>query len=133
MNNEYKFMQDNKALELLPLPEGVKLISCKWVCKTKQDFKGNLERYEARLVAKGYTQNEMIDYKNTFSQVSSKDSFKAIMTLVAHHDLKFYQMDVKTTFLSGDIDKMLYIVQLQNFVLGDPKNMVCNLIKLFTS
>ena len=55
MNEEYKSMQDNKVWELVPLTEGVKPISCKWIFKTEQDSKGNVERYKARLIAKGYT------------------------------------------------------------------------------
>ena len=55
MNEEYKSMQDNKVWELVPLPKGVKPIGCKWIFKTKQDSKGNVERYKACLVAKDYT------------------------------------------------------------------------------
>ena len=55
MNEEYKSMQNNKVWELVPLPEDVKPIGCKWIFKTKRDSKGNVERYKARLVAKDYT------------------------------------------------------------------------------
>ena len=58
----------------------------------------NIERYKAKLVAKGFTQNEGIDYNETFSPVSKKDSLLIIMTLVAHFDLEFQQMDVKQHF-----------------------------------
>jgi hypothetical protein len=58
--------------------------------KTKQDFKGNIGRFKARLVTKGFTQREEIDYTETFSPVSSKDSFRIIMTLVAHYDLELH-------------------------------------------
>jgi len=51
------------------------------------------------------------------------------MALVAHYDLELHQMDVKTTFLKGNIDETIYMVQPENFVLGDPKNMVCKLTK----
>ena len=64
-----------------------------------------MERYKARLVAKSFTQREGIDFIETFSPVSSKDSFRTIMTLVAHFDLKLHQMDVNTAFLNGDIDE----------------------------
>ena len=86
MREEYKSMQDNKVWELVPLPEGVKPIGCKWLFKTKRDYNGNVERYKARLVAKGFTQKEGIDFKKTFSPVSSKDSFMTVMALVAHYD-----------------------------------------------
>ncbi|RVW75834.1 Retrovirus-related Pol polyprotein from transposon TNT 1-94 [Vitis vinifera] len=83
MNEEYKSMQDNKVWELVPLPVGTKPIGCKWIFKTKRDSNGNVERYKARLVAKGFTQKEGIDFKETFSPVSTKDSFRIIMALVA--------------------------------------------------
>ncbi|RVW84871.1 Retrovirus-related Pol polyprotein from transposon TNT 1-94 [Vitis vinifera] len=92
MNEEYKSMQDNKVWELVPLPVGTKPIGCKWIFKTKRDSNGNVERYKARLVAKGFTQKEGIDFKETFSPVSTKDSFRIIMALVAHYDLELHQM-----------------------------------------
>ncbi|RDY12086.1 hypothetical protein CR513_03173, partial [Mucuna pruriens] len=64
------------------------------------DSKHNIKRYKARL--------EGTNYKETFSQVSSKDSFRTIMTLVAYFDLETHQMDVKTVFLNGDIDEIVY-------------------------
>ena len=51
------------------------------------------------------------------------------MALVAHYDLELHQMDVKTTFLNGNIDETIYMVQPGNFVSGDLKNMVCKLTK----
>jgi len=51
------------------------------------------------------------------------------MALVAHYDLELHQMGVKTTFLNDNIDETIYMVQLENFVSGDPKNMVCKLTK----
>jgi hypothetical protein len=69
----------------------------------KCDSKGNIERFMARLMAKGFTQREGIDYTEIFSAVSCKDSIRIIMALVAHYDLELHQMDVKTTFLNGDL------------------------------
>ena len=110
MNDEMKSMKNNDVWDLIELPEGVKPIGCKWIFKTKRDSKGNVERYKARLVAKGFTQKEGIDYKETFSPVSTKDSFRIIMALVAHFDLELHQMDVKTAFLNGDIDETIYMM-----------------------
>ena len=90
MKDEMKSMKDNGVWDLVELPKGVKPIGCKWIFKTKRDSKGNIVRYKARLVAKGFTQKEGIDYKENFSPVSSKDSFRIIMTFVAHYDLELH-------------------------------------------
>ena len=76
---------------------------------------GNIEIYKARLVAKGFTQNEGIDYNETFSPVSKKDSLLIIMTLVAHFDLELQQMDMKTTFLNGNLEEEVYMKQPEGF------------------
>ncbi|RVW68648.1 Retrovirus-related Pol polyprotein from transposon TNT 1-94 [Vitis vinifera] len=127
MKDEMKSMKDNGVWDLVELPKGVKPIGCKWIFKTKRDSKGNIVRYKARLVAKGFTQKEGIDYKETFSPVSSKDSFRIIMALVAHYDLELHQMDVKTAFLNGNIDETIYMVQPENFESNDSKQLVCRL------
>jgi len=75
MKDEMKSMNDNEVWDLVELLEGVQPIGCKWIFKIKKDSKGNIERYKARLVAIGFTQKEDIDYKETFSPVSSKVSF----------------------------------------------------------
>ena len=115
MKDEMKSMNDNEFWNLIELPEGVKPIGCKWIFKIKKDSKGNIERYKARLVAKGFTQKEGIDYKETFSPVSSNDSFRTIMALVARFDLELHQMDVKIVFLNGDIEETIYMVQPKNY------------------
>ena len=97
--DELKSMRDNDIWDLVELPKGVKSVSYKWIFKTKRDSKGNIERYKARLVAKWFTQKEDIDYKETFSPVSSKDSLRIVMALVAHYDLELHQMVIKPAFL----------------------------------
>ena len=62
MKEEMNFMTSNGVWDLVELPNGVKAIGCKWVFKTKNDLLGNIERYMVRLVAKGFTQKEGIDY-----------------------------------------------------------------------
>jgi hypothetical protein len=66
-------------------------------------------------VAKGFTQKEGIDYHETFPQVSKKDSFRIIMALVAHFDLELHQINVKTIFLNGDLEKEVYMKQPEGF------------------
>ena len=106
MKEEINSMEHNGVWYLLKLPKG-----CKWVFKTKRDSHSNLECYKARLVAKGFTQKNDIDYKETLSPVSRKDSFRIVMTLIAHYELELHQMDVKTVFLSRDLEENVYMDQ----------------------
>ena len=65
---------------------------------------------------------EGIDYNETFSPVSSKDSFRIIMALVAHFNLELHQMDVKMTFLNGDLHEDVYMAQPEGFAVHKIKN-----------
>ena len=129
MHDELKSMDQNKVWDLVELPEGCKRVGCKWVFKTKRDSNGNIERYKARLFAKGFTQKEGIDYKETFSPVSKKDSLRIIMALVAHFDLELHQMDVKTAFLNGNLEEEVYMSQPEGFSSEGKEHMVCKLKK----
>ena len=98
MIEELKSMDYNKFWDLVELPNRQKYIGCKWVIKTKFDIDGLFKRFKARLISKGYTQKDSVDYKETFSNVSKKDSLRIILALVAHFDLELHQMDVKNCF-----------------------------------
>ena len=80
-------------------------------------------------MVKGFTQREGIDYNEIFSLVSYKDSFRIIMALVAHYDLELHQMDVKTAFLNGDLEKNVYTTQPKCFVVEGKERMGCRLKK----
>jgi hypothetical protein len=125
MKEEMESMAKNQVWDLVDLPKGAMAVGCKWVYKTKTDASGNVERYKARLVAKGFTQKEGIDYHETFSPVSKKDSFRIIMALVAYFDLELHQMDVKTTFLNGDLEEEVYMKQPEGF--DDNSQKACKL------
>jgi hypothetical protein len=68
--DEMKLMSSNDVWDLVEIPKGAKTVGYKWVYKIKCDSRGNIEKYNARLVAKGYTQIEGVDYNKTFSPVS---------------------------------------------------------------
>ena len=126
---EISSMNVNKVWDLEELPDGFKTVGCKWIFTTKRDSKGNLERYKAHLVAKGFTQKDGIDYTETFSPVSKKDSLRIVLALVAHYDLELHQMDVKTTFLNGELEEEIYMDQPEGFVATGTENLVCRLRK----
>ena len=66
---------------------------------------GTIDKYKARLVVKGYKQKEGLDYFDTYSPVTRIPSIRILMALAAVHDLKIHQMDVKTTFLNGELEE----------------------------
>jgi hypothetical protein len=123
MKDEMRSMSVNKVWDLEEISKGGKTVCCKWVYKTKCDCNGNIERFKAQLVAKGFTQREGIDYTKTFSPVSYKDSFRIIMALVAHYDLELHQMDIKTTFLNGDLLENVYMAQPKCFTVKGKEHM----------
>jgi hypothetical protein len=96
MEDELSFMSSNGVWDLVEILNGAKKVG------TKYDSKGKIEMFKARLVAKGFTQRDGIDYTET-SSISKKNSFQIVMALVAHYNLELHQMDVKTTFLNGDL------------------------------
>ena len=80
-------------------------------------------------MVKGYSQRERIDFKETFSPVSTNDSFRVIMAIVAHFDLELHHMDIKTAFLNGDLDEDMYMEQPTGFAKVGKEDLVCKLNK----
>lgn len=97
------------------LQTNYKRIGCRWFFKIKHDLTRNIKRYKVRLVAKGNTQKRGIDYKETFSPVSKKDSLRINFSVVSHYDLELHKMDMKTIFLSRSIGVKFYINQRKGF------------------
>ena len=83
MDNGYG--DENNVWNMVDLPEDRKAVGSKWVFKRKRDADGNVERYKARLVAQGFTQNNGIDYDETFSPVVRSESIRTIIALAAKH------------------------------------------------
>jgi len=119
----------NNTWTLIPLPIGRKPVSCKWVFKIKQGTNGEVERYKARLVARGFTQTYGVDYNETFAPVTKFTSIRCILALAALEDMEIHQMDVKTTFLNGKLEEEIYMEQLQGFVHQGGEHLVCKLHK----
>ncbi|KAL4574488.1 hypothetical protein LXL04_021320 [Taraxacum kok-saghyz] len=86
--------QENDVWELVKLPNRCKLVGCKWVFKTKLDPNGNIERHKPGLLAKGYIEKEGIDYQETFSSMSRKDSLRIMMALAAQFGISMKHVDL---------------------------------------
>ena len=87
--------------ELVPPPEGKNFVGSPWVLKVKHNEEGSMDRFEARLVAQGFSQVEGVDYKEVFSPVAHYTSVRSLLALANAHNLEIqsvHQMDVKLLF-----------------------------------
>nr|GEZ88951.1 retrovirus-related Pol polyprotein from transposon TNT 1-94 [Tanacetum cinerariifolium] len=105
-----------KVWRLVPRPEGKSVIKTKWIFKNKKNESSLVIRNKARLVAVGYSQQEGIDYNETFASVTQIESIRLFLAYAAHKDFTVYQMDVKTSFLNGILKEEVYVGQPSGFV-----------------
>ena len=103
MEKELESLDANKIWTLVQLPTRRSSISCKWVVKRKLNLDGTVAHYKARLVARGFSQVEGLDYSETFSPVLRMASFRLLMALATILDLEVHHLDVQTVFLHGDL------------------------------
>jgi hypothetical protein len=109
MVEETTSLHNNETWDLVKLPNGRNHICSKWVFKKKMNDAGQVEKFKDRLVAKGYSQVEGVDFGEIFSPVAKLTSIRVLMSLVATFDLEIEQMDVKTTFLNRDLEEVIYM------------------------
>lgn len=95
-------------------------MKCKQVFVIKPD-----SRYRARLIAKGFTQNEEVDYQKTVSPVARFEFIRMLLAIAALKDWEIKALDVKTAFLYGNLDEEIYMEQPEGFVEKRKENHVC--------
>ena len=127
MKSELDSMYSNQVWDLVKAPKGIKPVGCKWVYKRKRAINGKVGTFKAKLVAKGYTQKESIDYEETFSPLVMLKFIKITLSIATHYDYEIWQMDVKTAFLNGNLEEEIYMMQLEGFIAKNQEHMVCKL------
>jgi len=127
IDEEIHAIQKNDTWELTTLPSNQKGIGFKWVYKIKRTAEGEVSRYKARLVVKGYKQKYGIDYEEVFAPVTRLDTVRLLITLAAHHNWKIYQLDVKSAFLSGILEEEVYVQQPKGFIMEGEESKVYRL------
>ena len=120
-------LEANNTWTLTPLPAHKKAIDCKWVYRVKYKADDLIERYKAKLVAKGFTEKEGIDYTNTFSLVAKMVSVKCLLAVAAMKGWFLSQLDVNNAFLHGDLAEEVYMALPLGF--HNKREMVCKLNK----
>ena len=115
IKSEYDSLVSRKTWTLVPCPAGRKLVDSKWVFKLKRDANGQIARYKARLVARGFTQEKGVDYHETFAPTVRVISIRTLLALAAYNDWEVEQLDVVTAFLEADIEEEIYMRQPEGF------------------
>ncbi|GJU04772.1 retrovirus-related pol polyprotein from transposon TNT 1-94 [Tanacetum coccineum] len=105
MQEELNQFVANDVWELVPQPKNMTIIGTKWVFRNKLDENGVVSRNKARLVAQGYSQQEGIDYDETYALVSRLEYIRILLAYAYALDFKLFQMDVKNAFLNGLINE----------------------------
>ncbi|GJU07391.1 retrovirus-related pol polyprotein from transposon TNT 1-94 [Tanacetum coccineum] len=126
--NEFKRL---KVWELVPHLDKVMVITLKWIYMVKLDELGGILKNKARLVARGYRQEEGINFEESFALVARLDAIRIFLAYAAHMNMIVYQMDVKMAFLDGILREEVYVSQPDGFVDQDNPNHMYKLKKAF--
>ncbi|GKE85438.1 retrovirus-related pol polyprotein from transposon TNT 1-94, partial [Tanacetum coccineum] len=115
--------------ELVPPSDKAFVITLKWIYKVKLDELGGILKNMARLVARGYRQEEGIDFEESFAPVARLEAIRIFLVFAAHINMVVYQTDVKTAFLNGNMREEVYVSQPDGFVDPDKPKYVYKLKK----
>lgn len=104
--SELMSIEENNTWNVVDKPQDklVNIVSSKWVFTVKNNIDGTIERFKARLVARGFSQKHGVDYFDTFSPVLNKKTFRFLLCVAAHYNYEIHTMDVSTAFLNGTLD-----------------------------
>ena len=106
---EINAFKKNDTWEMVEVPNGKKVVGCKWMFTIKSKANRSVERYKARLIAKNFTQTYGIDYQETFALVAKINSIRVMLSLVVNSNWPLHQLDVKNIFLNGDLEEEVYM------------------------
>jgi hypothetical protein len=120
MNDELDQIEKNNTWEMVP---------SKWIFKNKLNEQGQVVRNKERLVCKGYAQIEGMYFDETFALVARLEAIRMFLAYACHKRFKVYQVDVKSSFLNGDLSEEVYMEQPEGFELSDNPDLVCKLKK----
>ena len=105
MKEELDALSKNHTWDLVTLPPGKFVVSCKWIYKIKTRFDGSIVCYKTRLIAKSFTQEYGIDYEETFAPVTRISYVRALLAVTAACKWDLFQMDVKNAFLNRNLSE----------------------------
>lgn len=129
MNNEYKSLLENKTWILVPRPQNKKVLSNRWVFKTKVNQKGEVVKFKARLVVRGHTQREGVDYEETFAPITRYETIRTLLAASVNEEMHIHQMDVVSAYTQDKLSDEIYMEQPETHIQSGEESKVCKLIK----
>ncbi|RVW73434.1 Retrovirus-related Pol polyprotein from transposon TNT 1-94 [Vitis vinifera] len=129
VQDEIDALEKNGTWTITDLPVGKRPVGCKWIFTIKYKADGSVERFKARLVARGFTQSYGIDYQETFAPVAKLNTIRILLSLAVNQDWCLQQLDIKNAFLNGDLEEEVYMEIPPGFEESMAKNQVCKLQK----
>lgn len=122
-------IEKNKTWKLVDKPENKQVIGVKWVYRLKLNPNGSINKYKARLVVKGYSQQPGVDFTETFAPVARMDTIRILIGLAAQLKWKICHLDVKSAFLNGYLEEEIYVAQPEGFIVQGSEDKVYKLEK----
>jgi len=129
MDAEIQSIERNHTWSLTALPVEAKAIGVKWIYKIKLNELGEVDKFKARLVVKGYAQEYGVYYTEVFAPVARMDTVRMIIVVAAQRGWGIYQLDVKSAFLHGKVKEDVFVAQPQGYEVAGKKDMVYKLHK----
>jgi hypothetical protein len=129
MCDEIAALRSNRIWSLVPFHSSMNVVGSRWVYRIKRRVDGSIERYKARLVARGFTQQEGIDYSETFSPIIKQATVRLVFSIAVSRNWKIHQLDIHIAFLNGVLTEEVYMKQPPSFVDSSLPSHVCRLHK----
>ena len=129
MLDEMTSIEASGTWRLIEPPPHTRPIGLKWVYKAKKDASGIVTKHKARLVAKGYVQRQGIDFNEVFAPVARLESVRLLLAHATSEGWPVHHMDVKSSFLNGELQEEVYVEQPPGFVLKGHEHKVLHLTK----
>ena len=105
IESELKSLADTRTWEVVERPRSVNVVGCKWVFKIQWNAAGEIDKYKAQLVTKGYSQVQGINYNDTYAPVARLSSLRTILAIATRNDWNIEVFDFHSAFLNSKLDK----------------------------
>lgn len=129
MTKEYNSLRENETWELVDRPENAKVLTNRWVFKVKYNQNGTVDKFKARLVARGNEQRKGVDFEEVFAPVARHEVIRTLLASAVEKKMHVHHMDVITAYVQGDLKDTIYMQQPEMFEESNEENKVCKLNK----